>query len=153
MKKILSVLTMLTILVAGCSNGSSAKEATVCKGDINGTITEVTVEKNDKYVKSLEMKMTIDMQGYGIDQFSDDDIKMTKEQVTKQYEGYKGVKVEADINKKDETMVVTLAVDLEKADDLPAQMSSWGSDEDLSKVNYKDFIKEIENSDFECNAK
>lgn len=153
MKKILSVLVMLTILVAGCSSGSDSKEASVCKGDVAGVKTEVTVEKKDEYVSDFQMKMTLDMENYGIDKLGDDGIKEFEKQVKDQYDGYDGVTVEANFNKDEKAMVVKLGVDFEIAKELPADMSNWGSGENLSKVKYEDYIKKIEKSGFDCSTK
>lgn len=149
MKKVLTGLAAMMLLLTGCGGSSSAK-STTCKGELNGVDVTVTATPDGDLLKTVKVAQTQEMAG--VSDYTDAQKKLVKEASAKQFEDIDGFDVEVKIGDDDMVeMILTLTIaDLDVDDASDVLGSSLGDTKDLKKIKFDDFIKNMEDSDLDC---
>ncbi|MCB5955451.1 DUF1307 domain-containing protein [Enterococcus sp. CWB-B31] len=152
MKKYLkaSIIMLLALFFTACGNGGGAKaETSTYTVEIEGaTMEAIFTHEGDKLIK-VDQKMDYPYSYFGYEDgyFIDDETKEAlEERVRSMYEAYEdGEGTSMDMKFTDTTLLLTMSVDLEKAD---ASTLGLAVSDDSDNVSFKKTVEDFEAQGF-----
>lgn len=154
MKKIIVLLSVLTIslVVVACGNSAKKAETDTFISNENGAKMEVAFTHEGDKLKKVSQKMEYALSYFGIDEKKKLDEKTKKElekNVATQFnefkKGAKGLSLTTEFTKS--SMVLKTTIDLNKIDSKTAS-SIIGGSSNSKNISYKDTVKEFEDRGF-----
>lgn len=148
MKLLLSSLVLIAVLVGGCSSEES-NEAKVCTVETNDQTGTFEIIPDGNKVKTIIATLEQDYEGAS--ELSDDDKSALDAYMASAMGIDKDSGVTLKIEYGDNAIKVVLTFDVQNIKEMPSIFqSTTGTADDLKKISFNDFIKDLEAAGAEC---